>query len=471
MTCRDAGARALLATLLACSGCHHGRAAPTPAAARAPTPQATTGIRSCSYRVELSAEGRALVDASCQATGSLSFRVSRPSLASSVTSDTPGQDGQFPSHDKRLSYVVDLAKLAGRGHDFDNAARVGASFIAAMSSVLLVPEPLTTDIDVTVEVVAPPSLGVAVGLARAEAPGTYKLMAHEIPVATYFAFGKLAQRTLDIDGAHLEVTQLDGALDQSFDDLNAWIATSARAVRDFYEVFPVPRASVTVIPIPTRGSVVFGKVMPESAPGVALLVGQHAKRKALYSDWILVHELFHLGVPSFLDEGKWLDEGLATYYEPIIRVRAGLYTETEMWTEFATSMPQGLPAFEKLGLEKADDRASIYWGGALACLVADVEARKRAPRRGLEVGVRALRAAGGNASEVWSLAEVVGTVDRALAAPILTPIMKDHVRRGTPFDLPALFAALGVHRDARGVVQLSESAPLAAVRHAITAKP
>jgi hypothetical protein len=340
-----------------------------------------------------------------------------------------------------------------------------------MSSVLLVPEPLTTDIPVTVEVTAPSPLAVAVGLARAAAPNTYRLMAHEIPVATYFTFGKLKQRTLDIDGAHLEVTQLDGALDQSFDDLNAWIATSASAVRDFYKVFPVPRASVTVIPIPMRDSVVFGKVMPESEPGVALLVGQHAARKALYSDWILVHELFHLGVPSFLDEGKWLDEGLATYYEPIIRVRAGLYTETEMWTELSTSMPQGLPAFEKLGLEKADDRAGIYWGGALACLVADVEARKRDPRRGLEVGLRALREAGGNASEVWSLAEVVGTVDRALAAPTLTPIMKDHVRRGTPFDLAALFAALGVNRNAKGAVHLSDSAVLAAVRRAITAQP
>jgi hypothetical protein len=466
----DAGSLATLAALLACSACHPNATVTGRAPTRTTAP-ATTAIRSCSYRVELSAEGRASVDASCQTAGPLSFRVARPSLASNVTSRTPGQDGQYPSTGNRLSYVVDLAKLAGRGHDFDSAARMGASFIAPMSSVLLVPEPLTTDIAVAVEVVAPPSLAVAVGLARAERPNTYRLMAHEIPVATYFTFGKLTQRTLDIDGAHLEVTQLDGALDQSFDDLNAWIETSARAVRDFYRVFPVPRASVTVIPIPTRDSVVFGKVMPESEPGVALLVGQHAKRKALYSDWILVHELFHLGVPSFLEEGKWLDEGLATYYEPIIRVRAGLYTETEMWTEFSTSMPQGLPAFEKRGLEKADDRASIYWGGALACLVADVEARKRDSSRGLEVGLRALREAGGNASEVWSLSEVVGTVDRALAAPTLTPIVKDHVRRGTPFDLPGLFAALGVIRKGKGVVQLSESAPLAAVRRAITAKP
>jgi hypothetical protein len=296
-------------------------------------------------------------------------------------------------------------------------------------------------------------------------------MAHEIPVATYFAFGKLAQRTLDIDGARLEVTALDGALEQSFDDVNAWIGKSAGAVRDFYQAFPVPRASVLVIPTPGRDSVLFGKVLPESEPGVALLVGQHATRKALYSDWILVHELFHLGFPSFFEEGKWLDEGLATYYEPIIRVRAGLYTEAELWDELSTKMPQGLPAFTQHGLEKADDFRGIYWGGALACLLADVTARQRDPRRGLEVGLRALREAGGNACEVWSLAEVIGAVDHALGAPTLEPIAREHAQRGSAFDLPALFAALGVKRDAQGAVQLSDDAPLAAVRRAITAQP
>jgi hypothetical protein len=253
--------------------------------------------------------------------------------------------------------------------------------------------------------------------------------------------------------------------------VNAWIAKSASAVHDFYRAFPVPRASVTVIPTPERDSVVFGKVLPESEPGVALLLGQHATRKALYSDWILVHELFHLGFPSFFEEGKWLDEGLATYYEPIIRVRAGLYTETELWDEMSKSMPQGLPAFTEGGLEKADDFRGIYWGGAIACLVADVTARQRDLHRGLEVGLRALREAGGNACEVWSLAEAIGTIDRALGAPTLEPVARQHAQRGSRFDLRSLFAALGVNRDARGAVQLSDSAVLAPVRRAITEQP
>jgi len=456
-----AGARGALMALGLCAACH-----PTGAT----RPRATT-IQSCHYQVALSAEGSATVTASCKADGPMAFRVAERRLASSVQSGPPDKSGQFRSSDGRLRYVVDLGKLAGHGHDFDRAARVGASFIATMSSVLLVPEPLTTEIPVTVQVTAASPLAVSVGLARAAAPSTYQLMAHEIPVATYFAFGKLTQRTLELDGAHLEVTALDGPLDQSFDDVNAWITKSAGAVHDFYRAFPVPRASVIVIPTPARDSVLFGKVLPESEPGVALLVGQHATKRALYSDWILVHELFHLGFPSFFAEGKWLDEGLATYYEPIIRVRAGLYTELALWDELSAKMPQGLPAFTEAGLEKADDFRGIYWGGALACLLADVTARKRHPERGLEVGLRALRDAGGTASEVWTLADVISAVDRALGAPTLEPIVREHAQRGSAFDLPALFSALGVTRNARGAVQLSDTAPLAAVRRAITAPP
>jgi hypothetical protein len=443
-------------------GCHPH--APTHAA------QVTT-IASCSFEVALSEAGTAHVDASCDADGPIAFRLPHAFLADSVHASAALKKQRFQSPDKRLSYDVDLAHLASGVRDFDRAARIGNSFVAPMSSVLLVPEPLTTEIPVSVHVTAPPPLKVSLGLARGSAPDSYKLMAHEIPVATYLAFGKLSQSTLDIDGARLEVAQLDGALDQPFEDVNAWIKTSARAVHDFYRVFPVPRATVIVLPTPERDGVVFGKVLPESEPGIALLLGQHASRKSLYSDWILVHELFHLGFPSFFEEGKWLDEGLATYYEPIIRVRAGLYTETELWDEMESSMPQGLPAFGAGGLENADDFRGIYWGGAIACLVADVEARKRKLDQGLEVGLRALREAGGNACEVWTLAEVVGAVDHALGAPTLAPVVDAHAKRGTAFDLAALFADLGVNRDAQGAVQLSDSAPLSAVRRAITARP
>jgi hypothetical protein len=233
----------------------------------------------------------------------------------------------------------------------------------------------------------------------------------------------------------------------------------------------VPRASVMVIPAPGRESVLFGKVLPESEPAVALVVGQRATKQKLYGDWILIHELFHLGFPSFYAEGKWLDEGLATYYEPIIRVRAGMYSERELWRELAKSLPQGLEAYTELGLEMADDFRGVYWGGALACLEADVAARRHRLDRGLEVGLRALRDAGGVANEVWDLSDAIATIDRALGRPTLAPIAERHAARGSPFDLNAMLRDLGVQLHPDGTVELRDDAPLAKVRRAITGKP
>jgi hypothetical protein len=428
-------------------------------------------IESCDYELGLSPSGVVSVAVTCKANAPVTFRLTSPSIVRSVSGAKFDEAGVFSGKNSKLSYAVDLADRARDTRNFDSAAHVGESFMAPMSAVLVVPEPLTTEIPVKVRVSAPPGLPFAVGLARAGELNTYQLMAHEIPVATYFAFGKLEQRELSLGDATLEISKLDGALSQSFAELSAWVATSAGAVRDFYGTFPVPRASVTVLPVPERDGVVFGKVLPESAPGIALLVGQRASRKSLYSDWILVHELFHLGFPSFFGEGKWLDEGLATYYEPIIRVRAGLYTEEQLWQELAEAMPQGLPAFTERGLETADDFRGIYWGGAMACLVADVEARKRDTGRGLEVGLRALRDAGGNACEVWSLSDAIATIDRALGAPTLAPIAAQHGAQGQPFDFERLLRDLGVLRSAGGNIRLSDEAPLAAIRRAITARP
>lgn len=448
----------LLATALLAGSCHpHHAAHPR-----------STSIQSCSYDVALSRDGRVRVSARCKANGPLAFRPSRPLPANVLRASTRPVHGRYAAERGELSYQVDLARLANHRRDFDRAVRFGDSFFAPMSNVLLVPEPLTTEIPVRVRVRAEAPLEVAVGLARDEAPDQYRLMAHEIPVATYFAFGKLQRRTLDIDHGTLELTRVDGSLDVPFDRVARWVSVSARAVSDFYGVFPVARASVTVLPIPERKSVLFGKVLPESEPGVALLLGQHVNERELYADWILVHELFHLGFPSFFEEGKWLDEGLATYYEPIIRARAGLYSETALWDEFESSMSQGVPAFTGSGLEQARDFRGIYWGGAIACLVADVEARRRKQDVGLEVGLRALRDAGANACEVWTLSEVIGVVDRALGAPTLAPIAAAHAKHGSDFDLHGLFAALGVTRSPAGHIVLSDSAPLAAVRRAIT---
>ncbi|MGE0323155.1 MAG: hypothetical protein AB7S68_12670, partial [Polyangiaceae bacterium] len=232
----------------------------------------------------------------------------------------------------------------------------------------------------------------------------------------------------------------------------AWVQRSATSVSKFWHGFPVQHASLFLIPVRNRDDVIFGKVLPASAPAIALLVGEEATQEQLDDDWVLVHELFHLGVPSFSGEGKWFDEGLATYYEPVIRARAGNKSELEVWNEFAHQMWKGLDAMRSTGLEGTQDYDAVYWGGALVCLLADLDARRQSGgRHGLEDGLREVLRQGGQASDVWALADVMKVVDQSLGAPILQRLNDRYGTRGSAVDLRRLLKDLGVARSHSGV--------------------
>ena len=84
------------------------------------------------------------------------------------------------------------------------------------------------------------------------------------------------------------------------------------------------------------------------------MIGERAGARELATDWILTHELFHLGVPSFWHEGRWLDEGLATYYEPVLRTRSARSPPMRSGPSSPTHMPRGLAATRAAAEPRSD---------------------------------------------------------------------------------------------------------------------
>ena len=145
----------------------------------------------------------------------------------------------------------------------------------------------------------------------------------------------------------------------------------------------------------------------------------------------------------------------------------GLATADRVWADMLGNMSQGLPQAGDRGLDQTHTWARTYWGGALFCLVADVEIRKRTGNsKGLQDALRAINRAGGTIDVDWSLERAFAIGDKATDGGTLMELYGRMASSPVTVDLPHLWAQLGVV--SRGqVVALDDHAPWAAIRSGI----
>ena len=247
----------------------------------------------------------------------------------------------------------------------------------------------------------------------------------------------------------------------------SWIRTSAQAVRSYFGRFPV-RTVYVFLRIAAGAGVGGGTTERSQPPQVHIVLGEQSTLAQLQADWVMPHELFHLGFPSLASCHHWMEEGLATYVEPLGRARIHTLSAEQVWGDLVRDMPQGLPGRGDRGLDCNGGWGRTYWGGAMFWLVADVQIRLQSDnRKGIEHALRAIVAAGGTLEEIWSIDRVLAVGDQALGGNVLRRLYDDMKGKPAPVDLEALWRKLGVvYRDNR--ISFDERAPLSAVRRAIT---
>jgi hypothetical protein len=179
--------------------------------------------------------------------------------------------------------------------------------------------------------------------------------------------------------------------------------------------------------------------------------------------------MVHLAFPQMEDEHHWIEEGLATYVEPLARAEIGELTPEYVWKETVEGMPNGLPAAGDQGLDKTHTWGRTYWGGALFCLLADVEIRERTHNRlGLREAMRGILSAGGNIQTRADIEYAFKTGDAAVGVPVLMELYTQMEGKPVTPDLDALWKKLGVLYK-EGAVSFDDKAPDAAIRKAMTA--
>jgi hypothetical protein len=268
--------------------------------------------------------------------------------------------------------------------------------------------------------------------------------------------------------SRIEVHVESGAFAVSNQDLMQWVHWASDSVARYYGRYPVPSVDLRIIPTSGRG-VRGGKTFGAKDGGrIRIHVGSETVKAGLENDWMLTHEMVHLAFPSMADEHHWIEEGTATYVEPIARVRAGHMDAQEMWFELARDLHQGLPEPGDQGLDHTHTWGRTYWGGALFCFLADVEIHKQTNnRKGLDDALRGILNAGGDIRYDWQLTQALRIGDQATGVPVLLPLYEKMKDQPYDVDLAAMWKQLGVERTGE-TVRFIDDAPLAKTRDAIT---
>jgi predicted metalloprotease with PDZ domain len=363
----------------------------------------------------------------------------------------------------RVRYVFLLDEAAKAARNRNSAFAQGGALVAAPSVWLVRPAARGRG-RYRLRVTTPPGVSFATGLFPAGA-GAYEANLSDLPEAPYSAFGPFETASIRVTGGEVQVAVVPGesALDRPA--LLAWVERAAGDVAEYYGQFPLPRTLVILIP-GGRRAVGFGTTMGNGGGSIMIWVGAAASETDLRRDWVLTHEMVHLGLPNLPRAQHWMEEGLATYVEPIARARHGHLTVEEVWTDLVRRTPQGVPGAG--GLDANRGFGAIYWGGALFWLLADVEIRERTDnRKSLEDALRGIRDAGGSIAVTWPVDRTLEVADRAVGVPVLGPLYARMAQSGEKVDLGALWTRLGLE-DAGGI-RFRDDAPLARIRRAITA--
>ncbi len=280
-----------------------------------------------------------------------------------------------------------------------------------------------------------------------------------------------AERTTDVrvDGAVVRLHMDEEAFALGREAFSDWVRDSARTVSAYYGRFPVKELYLALLPQPGSG-VKHGQAFAFESATVNVRIGADSGLADLREDWILIHEMIHFAFPKVARRHHWIEEGLSVYVESIARANRGELSPEFVWRGFVRGMPHGLPRSGDQGLDATPTWGRTYWGGALFCLLADVEIRRRTDnRRSLRDALRAVVASGLSMLDERPLVPVLQLADAATGETVLMELYEDHRGTAVDVDLERLWRELGVEVNGAGL-RFDEQAPLAAVRTAITSR-
>jgi len=279
----------------------------------------------------------------------------------------------------------------------------------------------------------------------------------------------LSSEVLRVPGGSIDISFAPGPLDLPKTSVIAWVRRAAIAASTYYGRFPVKHAQVRIVPVEGEDGVFHGRTFGQDGAYTRIPIGEHTTARELEGDWIMTHEFVHLAFPDMPKQHQWIEEGMATYVEPIARAQAGQLKPASIWRDMMRDMPKGEPQYGDQGLDNTHTWARTYWGGAIYCLRADLMIRQLTNnRKGLQDALRAIIRAGGNLTrEDWSLERALKIGDRATGTKVLEQLYAEMKSEPVEINLASMWEQLGISLH-DGKLSFDDQANWARARIAIT---
>ena len=238
--------------------------------------------------------------------------------------------------------------------------------------------------------------------------------------------------------------------------LQRWVRESVEATKTRSGGFPLRSAYVRVQQIDSRDSspVPWGQTRRRDEVGVLLYVRRDADYKDLRSDWTAVHELSHLYHPYLGDRGRWLAEGLASYYQNVFRARAGMIDADEAWERLDAGFRRGQAATSGVRLDAIGrgrgGTMRVYWAGAAYWLEADLALRReRGTSLDAVLDEYARCCLDGNATLAPDA--FIAALDHITGGELLTALYRRHAALREFPALDSAYRQLGIERSGNGL--------------------
>lgn len=372
-----------------------------------------------------------------------------------------------------VDIAIDLARAAARLDDDASLARIGDAVTGSFDAWLWHPRLWPKGLVGRLFLALAPGLQASLPNERAS-DGSWLVPWSTWSFMARFAVGKIAPDVVDIGGARITLTSVGAAPRMTRAGLRRYVGEAAAAVATIDDgKLPTDRIQLLLTPLhgdrPDEGPVVFGMAMRGAGPSVSLRLTDDATDDNVRGEWIAVHELAHLWLPPVERESSWLSEGMASYYQCILRSRAGMYGEAAGWEELLAGFERGRRhARASLGSAPRRGFMQTYWGGAAIVFKLDVALRRRGSS--LDRALVALRRREPDTGE--AMARIDDRPALAILAELLvaTPDLDVRPWLAVPFaDTTAELRDLGV-RGNGDHVELDDAAPLAEERKAIARK-